>query len=44
MSEHPEPPGEARRAIQAIVLGALLGALLALLGRARDRRARPEAT
>jgi len=44
MSEHPEPPAEVRRALQAIALGALLGTVLALLGRARDRRAGPEAT
>jgi hypothetical protein len=40
MSELPEPPGEAARAVQAIALGAVLGAVLALLARARDRRAR----
>jgi len=40
MFEHPEPPGETRRAVRAIVLGSMLGALLAVLGRARDRRAR----
>jgi hypothetical protein len=39
MSERPEPPGETRRAIQAIVLGSVLGTVLALLGGARDRRA-----
>jgi len=43
MFEHPEPPGEIRRAVHAIVLGSMLGALLAFLGRARDRRARRDA-
>jgi hypothetical protein len=40
MSELPEPPGEAVRAIKAIGLGTVLGTVLALLARARDRRAR----
>jgi hypothetical protein len=44
MSEHLEPPGEAGRAVRAIVLGAALGTVLALLARARDRRARGAAT
>jgi len=43
MSEHLEPPGETRRALRAIVLGSVLGALLALLGRSRDHRARRDA-
>jgi hypothetical protein len=43
MSEHLEPPGEAGRAVRAIVLGAALGTVLALLAR-RDRRARRAAT
>jgi hypothetical protein len=44
MSEHLELPGEAGRAVRAIVLGAALGTVLALLARARDRRARRAAT
>jgi uncharacterized protein involved in exopolysaccharide biosynthesis len=44
MSEHPQPPGEAGRAVRAIVLGAMLGTVLALLARARDRRAHRAAT
>jgi hypothetical protein len=40
VSELPEPRGEAARAVQAIGLGVVLGTILALLGRARDRRAR----
>jgi uncharacterized protein involved in exopolysaccharide biosynthesis len=44
MSEHPQPPGEAGRAVRAIVLGVMLGSVLALLARARDRRARRAAT
>jgi len=38
MSEHLDPPGEAARAVRAIVLGAALGTVLALLARGRDRR------
>ncbi|HEY6680926.1 MAG TPA: hypothetical protein VI276_06925 [Actinomycetota bacterium] len=44
MSERLEPPGEAGRAVRAIVLGAALGTVLALLARAHDRRARRAAT
>jgi hypothetical protein len=44
MSEHLEAPGEAGRAVWAIALGTVLGTLLALLARARDRRARRAAT
>jgi hypothetical protein len=34
----PTPPSEQQRALKAIVLGALLGAVLALLGRGRSPR------
>jgi hypothetical protein len=44
MSEHPQPPGEAGRAVRAIVLGAVLGTVLTLLARASDRRGRRAAT
>jgi len=44
MSEHPQPRGAAGRAVRAIVLGAMLGTVLALLARARDRRTRRAAT
>jgi len=38
MPFEPTPPSEQQRAVKAIVLGALLGALMALLGRRRDER------
>jgi len=38
MPIEPRPPSEQQRAVKAIVLGALLGALMALLGRRRDER------
>jgi hypothetical protein len=44
MSEHLDPPGEAARAVRAIVLGAALGTVLVLLALARDRRASGGAT
>ncbi|HEX9299385.1 MAG TPA: hypothetical protein VF968_04570 [Actinomycetota bacterium] len=43
MSEHLEPPSERRRAVHAIVLGALLGTVLALFERFHDRHARRDA-
>jgi len=35
MPFEPSPPSEPQRALKAIVLGALLGAVMALLGRRR---------
>jgi len=44
MSEDLERAGEAVRAVRAMVLGAALGTVLALLAWARDRHARQAAT
>jgi hypothetical protein len=38
MPFEPTPPSEQQRALKAIALGALLGAVLALLGRGRSAR------